>query len=577
MPKKPFSGKAKKQQLQLKKQSKLCNIQGISNKNAVTLLTKKQDDSDNEFDLPICQKINAQPKVRGGRGKPNRYVLQFYQETEKEIKTKKEAAKQKLELSLEDSLEINIDDYFEPALDFPKRPPWNFEMTREQLEAREHKYFMEYIETLEKLYDFSKLSYFELNLETWRQLWRVLEISDVILLIVDIRFPALMFPPSLHSFIKGIKKDMILILNKIDLAPAPLVVAWLHYFKEKFSDLEVLCFTSYPGYNIQSRNKTVIKNSKRKGRFRMAAEGAEKLLQVCQNITQGKVDLTSWKTKITEEKTLEYECDEVKIEVGKTIISKVDTSYEECPKFNGNILTIGCIGQPNAGKSSLINAIMGKKVVSVSRTPGHTKHFQTIFLTNNVRLCDCPGLVFPSKVPKTLQILMGSYPIAQLREPFSAIRFLAEHVDLVKTLKIVHPDGDDTWSALDICDGWAHKRGFRTAKAARLDTHRAANNLLRMALDGRIILCLVPPKYTSLKDYWQNHVDVPSVLYIQANSEEQRQYLEAEYSEISKEESEDDYNESENTSDFDHSSDDSEESSDGMTMTNKFNVLSNIQ
>lgn len=33
------------------------------------------------------------------------------------------------------------------------------------------------------------LSYFELNLETWRQLWRVLEISDIVLVIVDIRYP----------------------------------------------------------------------------------------------------------------------------------------------------------------------------------------------------------------------------------------------------------------------------------------------------------------------------------------------------------------------------------------------------
>lgn len=45
--------------------------------------------------------------------------------------------------------------------------------------------------TLEKLHtdDGRELSYFELNLETWRQLWRVLEISDIILFIVDIRYP----------------------------------------------------------------------------------------------------------------------------------------------------------------------------------------------------------------------------------------------------------------------------------------------------------------------------------------------------------------------------------------------------
>lgn len=33
------------------------------------------------------------------------------------------------------------------------------------------------------------LSYCELNLETWRQLWRVLEISDIVLFIADVRYP----------------------------------------------------------------------------------------------------------------------------------------------------------------------------------------------------------------------------------------------------------------------------------------------------------------------------------------------------------------------------------------------------
>ncbi|CAG2069092.1 unnamed protein product, partial [Timema podura] len=92
-------------------------------------------------------------------------------------------------------------------------------------------------------------------------------------------------------------------------------------------------------------------------------------------------------------------------------------------------------------------------VVSVSKTPGHTKHFQTIHLTSTVRLCDCPGLVFPSKVPKTIQVLMGSFPIAQLRDPYSAIRYLAERCDLPKLLKLKHPENDEEWSAIDVCDG----------------------------------------------------------------------------------------------------------------------------
>ena len=83
------------------------------------------------------------------------------------------------------------------------------------------------------------------------------------------------------------------------------------------------------------------------------------------------------------------------------------TDYEQDKsesKGESEFITIGCCGFPNVGKSSLLNTIMGRKVVSVSRTPGHTKHLQTLFLNQSVRFCDCPGLVFPSLVTKPLQV-----------------------------------------------------------------------------------------------------------------------------------------------------------------------------
>ena len=46
---------------------------------------------------------------------------------------------------------------------------------------------------------------------------------------------------------------------------------------------------------------------------------------------------------------------------------------------------------------------------------------------------------------------------------------------------------------------WAIKRGFLTAKAARPDVYRAANHILRLALDGRINLYLRPPGFTAEK------------------------------------------------------------------------------
>ena len=48
---------------------------------------------------------------------------------------------------------------------------------------------------------------------------------------------------------------------------------------------------------------------------------------------------------------------------------------------------------------------------------------------------------------------MGSFPIAQLREPFSAVQYLAERLDLPNLLKLQHPEQDEEWSAMDICDG----------------------------------------------------------------------------------------------------------------------------
>ena len=140
---------------------------------------------------------------------------------------------------------------------------------------------------------------------------------------------------------------------------------------------------------------------------------------------------------------------------------------------------------------------MGKKVVSVSKTPGHTKHFQTIYLASNVRLCDCPGLVFPATIPKVLQIIGGIYPIAQVSDPYSVVGFFAARLPLIKLLKLKHPSSESAignqWSAMEICEAWALKRGFLTAKAARPDVYRAANHLLRITLDGRICFRMFPP------------------------------------------------------------------------------------
>ncbi|KAI5637170.1 50S ribosome-binding GTPase domain-containing protein [Phthorimaea operculella] len=497
----PFSGKAKKQQLQHKKQK--------------TLLLSSNPGSMKDYDEVMA--MNYQAKSRGGgRSDANRYALKFYRETDEELRLKKEDALKSLNPQPESALEIDSSDFFPSEVSFPKRPPWDFNMTVAQLDAQEQRYFKEYIQKLQSSEHWKNMSYFELNLETWRQLWRVLEMCDVLLLIVDVRFAGMMFPPSLYEYVvKDQGKDMILVMNKIDLVPASVVAAWKEYFLKKCPELKVVYFTSCPGYNLRGAtgDKAGLQVRRRKGRQRMCVEGATKILEACKEIVGKDVDLSKWEKKIKEEANIEFTEDD-QAEIGETILEKVDTTFYKHEKYKNGILTIGCVGQPNVGKSSLMNAIMGRKVVSVSKTPGHTKHFQTIFLTPQVRLCDCPGLVFPSTVPRP--ILMESYPIAQLREPYTSIRYMAERIDLPKLLRILHPDNDSSWSPRDICDGWAKKKGYLTAKAARLDTYRAANSLLRMALDGKICLWLRPPGYTQDRERFESSEEIKYIKWVQA-------------------------------------------------------------
>lgn len=214
----------------------------------------------------------------------------------------------------------------------------------------------------------SNISYFELNLETWRQLWRVIEMSDILLIIVDIRYTVMMFPPYLYNYVTNdLGKEMILILNKVDLAPAPLVVAWQEYFKTKYPKLHILVFTSFPTYNLRgnSNEEQALKSRRRKGKLKMAAEGAQKIMEACKEIVGDKVDLKLWHEKIQEEMHLEYDLDDLERKDNVTV-EKKDTSYFEHEKYKSGVLTIGCVGTPNVGKSSLINALMGNMTIKLN-------------------------------------------------------------------------------------------------------------------------------------------------------------------------------------------------------------------
>mmetsp|Transcript_247 Transcript_247/g.562 ORF Transcript_247/g.562 Transcript_247/m.562 type:complete len:763 (-) Transcript_247:204-2492(-) len=59
-------------------------------------------------------------------------------------------------------------------------------------------------------------------------------------------------------------------------------------------------------------------------------------------------------------------------------------------------VTVGMIGYPNVGKSSVINTLKRKKVCKAAPVPGETRIWQYIALTRRLYLLDCPGIVPPT-------------------------------------------------------------------------------------------------------------------------------------------------------------------------------------
>lgn len=51
------------------------------------------------------------------------------------------------------------------------------------------------------------------------------------------------------------------------------------------------------------------------------------------------------------------------------------------------------------------------------------------------------------------QVLAGMYPIAQVREPYSVVQYIAERCDLPASLGVRLNEDEDAWSAYLICDG----------------------------------------------------------------------------------------------------------------------------
>lgn len=80
-------------------------------------------------------------------------------------------------------------------------------------------------------------------------------------------------------------------------------------------------------------------------------------------------------------------------------------------------ISIGFVGYPNVGKSSVINTLKKKGVCKVAPIPGETKVWQYVALTKRIYLIDCPGIVYDEGQSATDIVLKGVVRAEKIENP----------------------------------------------------------------------------------------------------------------------------------------------------------------
>lgn len=164
-----------------------------------------------------------------------------------------------------------------------------------------------------------------------RQVQENLKFVDFVTVLVDARLPQSSQNPMLTKIVGD--KPKLMILNKVDLADPVATKEWQDYFESQGI-------------------KTLAINSKEQSTVKKVTEAAKSLMA----------------DKIARQKERG-----IQIETLRTMI----------------------IGIPNAGKSTLMNRLAGKKIAVVGNKPGVTKGQQWLKTNKDLEILDTPGILWP--------------------------------------------------------------------------------------------------------------------------------------------------------------------------------------
>lgn len=158
-------------------------------------------------------------------------------------------------------------------------------------------------------------------------------------------------------------------------------------------------------------------------------------------------------------------------------------------------ISVGLVGYPNTGKSSIINTLKQKKVCCVAPIPGETRTWQYVALMKRIYLIDCPGVVYGSGNDTETDIILKG--VVRVENIASTEEHIPTVLARVKREYIVRTYGIDTWDdAIDFLEKLAVKSG-KLLKGGEADITTVAKMVLNDWVRGKI------PFYTLPKGFVQ--------------------------------------------------------------------------
>lgn len=302
-----------------------------------------------------------------------------------------------------------------------------------------------------------------------KSLRKVLMLSDVVVEVLDARDPLGTRSIELEKDAVKAGKKVLLILNKVDLVPKENVESWLKYLRRSWPTLPFKCSTQNQRNNLSS-----------KGADPTSRKGVDSSSNACS--TQPLMHLLKNYSRYSASNS-------GSASAGPSVKSLAS-------------ITVGVIGFPNVGKSSLINTLKRSKACGVAPTPGYTKDVQEIALEKGLKILDCPGVVVESRADNAkasaARVLRNAVKVEQVEDPLGPVgvildRCKAEHLMLLYNVPAFIYDGQtDEARTKEFLIHVARSRG-RVKKGGVPDLVGTARGILRDWNSGRIPYYTVPP------------------------------------------------------------------------------------